>query len=230
MQLLSSLAILAAITIGITQAKPSPTIPDLTARTAADSKNCGKDEFFYLTRSCCLSHGGPPAKPSPPGGVSCPSTWYWHHGQGCCVPEHPNPPTPSCPKNYGWEKSRQCCTPNKPSHTPPPPPSKPSPKPHSGGHYKAKRNVVRDWDNSFCPNSLTACPIKVNGIATGDKECIDTYADVSSCGGCLSMGAGKDCSKIPHAISPSCLGSECYVQECVSGFKPSADATSCIKA
>lgn len=39
---------------------------------------------------------------------------------------------------------------------------------------------------------------------------IDTYADVSSCGGCLSMGAGKDCSKIPHAISPSCMGGGCY--------------------
>lgn len=39
---------------------------------------------------------------------------------------------------------------------------------------------------------------------------IDTYADVSSCGGCLSTGAGKDCSKIPHAISPSCMGGGCY--------------------
>lgn len=77
MQLLSTLAILAAITLGIAQAKPSPTVPDLAARHAADEQNCGKDEFFYLTRSCCLSHGGPPAKPSPPSGVSCPSCAFF---------------------------------------------------------------------------------------------------------------------------------------------------------
>lgn len=88
------------------------------------------------------------------------------------MPEHPNPPTPSCPKNYGWESSRQCCTPSKTTPTPTPKPSsKPgSPSKGNGGHYYKNKRNAQNWDQSFCPSGLVACPIKVNNVLTGDSE------------------------------------------------------------
>lgn len=56
-----------------------------------------------------MPHGGQPNPPSPPSGSSCPSTWWWHQDQECCVPSTPSPPTPSCPAGHGW--TDQCCKP-----------------------------------------------------------------------------------------------------------------------
>lgn len=168
------------------------------------------------------------------------------------------PPVPTCPPQYGWDSSRKCCTPSKPPSKPPTnPPPKPSGKPsypggdkdnnghgkgngggynnggghngggYGGGHWKAKRNSLQ-WDATICPKGLTTCPIFANGLATGDSECVDTYSDLTSCGGCASLNTGKDCSKIPYATLASCHGGECVVEECSSGYSVSDDETSCV--
>ncbi|EJD05739.1 uncharacterized protein FOMMEDRAFT_145169 [Fomitiporia mediterranea MF3/22] len=171
------------------------------------SSSCGENEFYYPTRSCCLPHGGPSKAPTPPKGVDCPSSWYFDHSQGCCVPRHKptKPASPTCKSGWSWLPGLQCCSPHQPTHPAPPTPSK---KPKSGGNggYKVKRNREDQWDASFCPTGLTTCPVASHGVLTGDSECVDTTSDLTSCGGCASLGQGTDCSKIPNA---SCLGGVC---------------------
>ncbi|KAI5124334.1 hypothetical protein M0805_008941 [Coniferiporia weirii] len=234
MQILSSIVLIAVLALGIAEAKPSST-SHLAARNGATkttSESCdSSSEFWYETRSCCLKKGGPSATPTPPSGVGCPSSWYFHHEQGCCVPSQPSQTatTPSCSnKGWSWSHGLQCCTkePSKPTPTP-----TPSAKPGKGKpaqQHKIKRSY--QWDTSMCPTGLQTCPIKVEGSFAGDFECVDTISDLTSCGGCVSLNKGVDCSKIANSKLASCEGGACVVQECKSGFIPSDDGLSCVSA
>jgi len=77
----------------------------------------------------------------------------------------------------------------------------------------------------FCPSGLSQCPVK--GVL-GEYECIDTTSELESCGGCASVGKGKDCNTIAYATTSSCLGGVCVVLACDSGYKISADGESCV--
>ncbi|KAH8117236.1 hypothetical protein DFH11DRAFT_1816064 [Phellopilus nigrolimitatus] len=221
MHFLSSVLLVAALALGVVEAKPSKISGGLFARgevggPTKTSKDCSEKEFFYDTRSCCLPSGA----------------WYFHHGEGCCVPKAKptHSATPTCGSNWSWSLGLQCCTPQHSSTPKPNPQPKPSAKPNSKGHVKAKRNALEQWDMSFCPTGLTTCPIKVNGAMVGDSECVDTLSELTSCGGCASLNKGVDCQKISNATNSSCAGGVCVVAECAAGFKPSDDESSCIAA
>lgn len=199
-------------------------------------------------KDCCLPHGGPPAPPSPPSGNQCPpSGWSWHTGKGCCVPNHPpsQMPPPQCPKGWDWNTNDLKCYPTPPTTTPPP--SKPSNTPGKPGHYKrhSKSRSV-----NLCPSGLQACALKGLTGLTGDYECVDTATELTSCGGCASIGAGQDCTAIEGAwnvgcdqgackgmLSPSILLRICMmltsfaptVYTCAQGFRLSLDGKSCAK-
>ena len=79
MKFIAVVTLFAAVFTTLVQATPTPTsghIPDLLARNSAKkqtSADCSATEFFYSTRSCCLSKGGPKTTPKAPSGVQCPS-------------------------------------------------------------------------------------------------------------------------------------------------------------
>lgn len=98
---------------------------------------------------------------------------------------------------------------------------------------------------SLCPTGETACPIpgsknfesfthSHNQIADflsakGGYECIDTSLSLESCGGCASVGQGRDCTAIPGAVGVGCGGGECIIFSCEHGYSLSLDGTECQK-
>ncbi|KZV77714.1 hypothetical protein PENSPDRAFT_679253 [Peniophora sp. CONT] len=102
----------ASTTPAATSPVKTPGTGTTTSPASSSTGTCGSNEFSWLglKGECCLPHGGKPNPPSPPAGSSCPSTWWWHSGQGCCVPSKPSPPQPSCPSGHSW--SSWWCTPN----------------------------------------------------------------------------------------------------------------------
>jgi len=59
-------------------------------------------------------------------------------------------------------------------------------------------------------------------------ECVDTFSDLKSCGGCASTGAGRDCGAITGAWNVGCEYGECKVYTCTDGYEKSDDGESCV--
>ncbi|CED85062.1 hypothetical protein [Phaffia rhodozyma] len=95
----------------------------------------------------------------------------------------------------------------------------------------ARRRNLNARSRNPCPGSMTACPVSTLSGASG-FECIDTKANIESCGGCTSPfpGAqtGLDCTSIPHAGSVECQESKCVVLDCERGYALNHNATACV--
>lgn len=189
-----------------------------------------------------MSTGGPPNSPSPPKGSNCPpSSYYWDNGRGCCVPRQPvrpESPPPQCPKNWEWSSATKKCSPSTIPTAPPP--SNPSQYPGKGnnngndgsnGNDNSNRYTYGHWKRapksrmSLCPPGLDACAIK--GTTNGEYECLDTYTELESCGGCSSLGKGQDCTAIQGAWNVGCERGNCIVYSCASGYRLGSNRTSC---
>ncbi|KAI0094901.1 hypothetical protein BDY19DRAFT_901977 [Irpex rosettiformis] len=207
-----------------TYTPPSPpkTTPTPPPTTTPSSPNCASDHFWYAPVGCC-PHGGPPSPPSPPPESSCPTDgWYWHTGAGCCAPHHPVPPSsppPTCKPGCSWNPDSSKCNPQ-----PPTPPSNPHPQPSH--HYKRH---MKSRAITLCPLGLEACPIQGLMTSSGDYECLDTTAELTSCGGCASTGIGQDCTAIEGVWNVACNIGKCKIGSCASGYKLSIDGKSCLK-
>lgn len=119
-------------------------------------------------------------------------------------------PPPQC--NSGWEwngGSSTCCPFSSPSQPAFPP--KPSGKSGSGFHWPRDK---KSRAAPLCPNSLMACPLPGLSGVVGDYECVDTYADLESCGGCASTGAGQDCTAIEGVWNVGCNQGRCASKYC----------------
>lgn len=79
---------------------------------------------------------------------------------------------------------------------------------------------------ALCPFGLAACPIG-DFASSGQYECLDPLADLQSCGGCESMGTGKDCTVIPGARWMGCNQGVCEVYSCNNGWKRNLNGTGC---
>ncbi|BGP28708.1 hypothetical protein JCM10296v2_000444 [Rhodotorula toruloides] len=104
---------------------------------------------------------------------------------------------------------------------------------------------------SICPTGLTACPIPSaasfgafqasnftpfrspdasSSSLDGGFECIDIQYEYESCGGCTSMGEGRNCGEgIAHARGTGCQEGRCVVFSCEKGWKPDRDAKRCVR-
>lgn len=70
---------------------------------------------------------------------------------------------------------------------------------------------------------------EVDLLVGGGFECIDTMNSLTSCGGCQTTGAGRDCTTIQHADGVSCRAGRCMVLSCRRGWHPSASGDHCLR-
>jgi len=189
----------------------------------------------------CLPTGGPSNPPSPPANTDCPFNWSWNSGKGCCAPHQPPStlPPPQCPKNWNWSSGSLCCNapPTPPTTTKPPTPSKTPGKDgkdedcdddkggndgkgkgggNGNNHNKRidiKKREYRSRNVTPCPRGLSACP--VSSLVGGDYECVDTLVDLDNCGGCATLGEGKNCNALPGVWNVGCEQSVCESESIV---------------
>ncbi|KAG9022948.1 hypothetical protein FRB95_013935 [Tulasnella sp. JGI-2019a] len=195
---------------------PAPPAPPVTP-----TPSCPGGHFFYSDKGACLPNGGPGNNPPCPGDRGCPSDWWWHGSYNSCVPKNPNPPAnPDCGTgNFRqWDNSEKCCK------APPPPPPTPSGSYHKPRGQTKRTKLARQV--SACPQDLQECPIK--GFT--EVECVDGNEDLRNCGGCSTLGRGRDCGAIPNVVGVTCIAATkgCKVTSCDDGYVPSSDATSCV--
>ncbi|WVR09340.1 hypothetical protein IAU60_006406 [Kwoniella sp. DSM 27419] len=88
--------------------------------------------------------------------------------------------------------------------------------------YGLEANV----DGALCPRMLAACPIDPAAIE-GEYECLDPMAEIQSCGGCATLGTGRDCTAIPGARWMGCNAGQCEVYSCRKGWKLRPDGSAC---
>lgn len=80
-------------------------------------------------------------------------------------------------------------------------------------------------NNLLCDAGRTACALPGNKFGF---ECLDTAADVESCGGCAfplpGAKKGQDCTAIPNAADVSCVGGACVIDSCLKGYIVNGEA------
>ncbi|CAE6423051.1 unnamed protein product [Rhizoctonia solani] len=181
--------------------------------TTPSSTSCGSG-FWWSPLNICLTIGT--GHDSPPSGYSCPSNWSWLSSKSCCKPDQPNTPTtttPSCGNNWNWHPGKQCCVPGENTPTPS----------NAPGSYGRKRHAPVHKRTSFCPTEYESCPIPDASGRSTDFECIDTRTQLTSCGGCTSIGKGQNCTAIPNAKVTTCQAGRCVIEKCKPGYEASGD-------
>ncbi|ORX37778.1 hypothetical protein BD324DRAFT_650324 [Kockovaella imperatae] len=118
------------------------------------------------------------------------------------------------------------------------------------GKRKVKKSAPmakKDYSSFLCPGGSVACPVHVGDITpatvTSLQSSLDTLADwfkvgfecmeldteLNSCGGCLALGQGQDCSLIENAKATGCEDGHCQVYSCFDGYVVASDRQSCVK-
>ncbi|WWC66552.1 uncharacterized protein I206_100455 [Kwoniella pini CBS 10737] len=104
----------------------------------------------------------------------------------------------------------------------------------------------KDYSSFLCPGGSIACPISeevtsesinklensLNSLADWFKvgfECVELDTELNSCGGCLALGSGQDCSLISNARATGCESGTCQVYSCFDGYVVSPDRQTCVK-
>lgn len=96
----------------------------------------------------------------------------------------------------------------------------------AGTTQKPLNGQKLNLDEKLCPKNFSVCPIP--GGAVNAYECIDSFTDLGSCGGCTSLGKGRDCTQIPGARWMGCENGGCVVYSCRQGWKLDGEDT-CVK-
>jgi len=178
---------------------------------------CGTG-FWWQALGSCVSLGNTGS--SVPSGYSCPSNWSWLSSKSCCKPNLPTAPsTPSCGNSWLWHPGKQCCIPGDSAPTPS----------NAPGTYGRKRHATVQKRTNFCPNTHESCPIP-GSKRSSEQECLDTRSELTSCGGCVSLGQGQDCSAIPNAKVSTCQTGRCVVQKCKPGYQVGSAGDACVSA
>ncbi|WWC86095.1 uncharacterized protein L201_000966 [Kwoniella dendrophila CBS 6074] len=132
-------------------------------------------------------------------------------------------------------------------------PRRPQPSRRMGAQKRAKKVEPlkkKDYSSFLCPGGSIACPIttsdlneiteesvtklesSLNTLADWFKigfECIELETELNSCGGCLALGSGQDCSLISNARATGCESGTCQVYSCYDGYVVSPDRQTCVK-
>ena len=159
-----------------------------------------------------------------PTGLCC-TTGTTCRNKVCCKPEEEEMgPGKCCPKGNTWNTALNKC-------------QGPSGVPTAAPKVRRSKLPVRKlaldektrlrMDEKLCPKDFSACPIDNSG--SGSYECLDSFTDITSCGGCASVGEGQDCTAIKGAKWMGCDAGSCVVYSCRKGFKL-VDGKTCVKA
>ncbi|WVQ85323.1 hypothetical protein IAT38_007488 [Cryptococcus sp. DSM 104549] len=129
-------------------------------------------------------------------------------------------------------------------------PRSPQPSRRMGATKRSKKAEPlkkKDYSSFLCPGGSVACPIpgddvtaqsaqtldeSLNSLADWFKvgfECVELDTELNSCGGCLALGSGQDCSLIANARATGCEAGACQVYSCFEGFVVSPDRGACVK-
>ncbi|KAK4058049.1 hypothetical protein OIO90_000788 [Microbotryomycetes sp. JL221] len=73
-------------------------------------------------------------------------------------------------------------------------------------------------------------PLGLGYLPSGGFECLDTNYSLESCGGCTSMGEGKNCLDIPFVNGVGCDAGKCTIFSCQVGYKLSKDGSTCVRS
>jgi len=96
---------------------------------------------------------------------------------------------------------------------------------------RAARRSLRDpkTNEPRCPAGLTACPISnVQTLKQSTPfECLDTMQEITSCGGCATLGQGVDCSALRGVRLSGCSKGECTIFSCAKGYELSKQENKC---
>ncbi|CED82505.1 hypothetical protein [Phaffia rhodozyma] len=185
-----------------------------TPYTPPSGQNCGDNNWWWGGGDACGSKNRcvpitvPSSVAPPPDRRNhlCPFGWTWRSWNGIkvCSPRSPDTPScggkPTCADTHSWHRETSCCVPKT-----------------SRWARAFSPTAAGEKNDELCPNHLTSCPIA--GASKDAYECLDIQAELESCGGCVSMGQGQDCTTaIPHAKSVGCEQGKCKVYSCLSGF------------
>jgi hypothetical protein len=99
----------------------------------------------------------------------------------------------------------------------------------SSGYRKRDMTVLE----AVCLPGHSVCGVWSDYGMGKSWECIDTFRNLESCGGCVTplMGnpsTGRDCTSIPGVASVECDGGECIIQGCKRGWHLNNDGTACL--
>ncbi|KAL7420740.1 hypothetical protein Q5752_004691 [Cryptotrichosporon argae] len=70
-------------------------------------------------------------------------------------------------------------------------------------------------DLARCPADSVACPA---AVGSDEWECVHYEDDLYSCGGCLTLGTGADCTALANVLAVGCEAAACVVYTCERGY------------
>lgn len=119
------------------------------------------------------------------------------------------------------------------------------------GQRKVKKSEPmkkKDYSSFLCPGGAVACPVYTGEQVTSESvstlenslatladwfklgfECMELDSELNSCGGCLALGVGQDCSEITNARATGCESGVCAVYSCFDGYVVGPDRKTCVK-
>ncbi|KAL7425067.1 Protein cpl1 [Cryptotrichosporon argae] len=131
-------------------------------------------------------------------------------------------------------------------------PRAPQPSKRMGQRRAKKPEPVKkkDYSSFLCPGGSVACPVPPADLADVTPasvaaletslssladwfrvgfECIELETELNSCGGCLALGKGQDCTAIPNTRATGCEASSCVVYSCKEGYVVAPDRQTCVR-
>lgn len=98
---------------------------------------------------------------------------------------------------------------------------------HQEGKYALYGQAAADvcgMDEQMAGAEITACPLE----SGAGWDCLNLASTLESCGGCMSIGEGQDCTLIKGADTVGCVHGKCVIGTCEFGYYLDAEKGECV--
>lgn len=194
------------------------------AKTGCVDQCTDQQKFVPESNTCapkCGSNYSWSSSKTNPAGLCCTGGTICHT-KVCCLPTQTESEGHCCPLGHTW-RNNACQAPSGVATAT----AKSRRRSHNQRTLTKSDKTRLRIDEKLCPKNLSACPIDASDKSS--YECLDSFTDISSCGGCASLGEGQDCTAIKGAKWMGCEQGSCVVYSCRPGFKL-IDGKTCVKA